>query len=1032
MMNNKILYLPDILSSGFRRPETPVQLIVLLYSATGKTWKPATPEKFPYLLIHIQEKMTQNDFRQLLGVCPSEHLLFVDLDKVAGHQISPIADLYLKQSPGKIYYGNACPAHFFRNVIDKNLKMTDPQLLNAAFLAGESALFRKTYAGSELSASPLRSIAYSLQKNFIRYRRLPGNISYPAPADTTAAPEKKYLLNYRFSLLLPFHYLISGQFFRHFLRQEDSVQRNMVCRMLMILFAVFSFIYMPYISKDFGISGDEFVDQRHAGYVLNYYLHGDKAAVNQPRTFLHFYGISMQIIAEGICQLFRAEDYFAVRHAMTAIIGACGIWFAGLLGLRWGGGLCGLLSMLLLFFTPRYFGNSMNNMKDIPFAAGYVMSAFYFIRLFDHYPCFRLRYLLGSMIGISLAFGSRSGGLMLYPYLLMYGGLFYILRTGIKEFYKFYKYRRDIGRILAVILVIFIFSYLLSIALWPYALENPVSGIAASLKQFTNFTVALRLIFEGREIMSNMVPIEYVPTFMSVGLPIVLLAGFAGYLIQLLLRRKEFTLISWFLLFAAIFPVFWVMYKNSNLYGGLRHFMFVVSIMSVVAARCWSLLIQSRYKILRLSSLLLFFILLCLPFAHMVRNHPHEYIYFNELIGGIRGAYGKFDTDYYFNSLKHATQWFKKEVKLPDDHKTIIITNLAFPLEQYFKNDTNVIVRYSRYYEKYSKDWDYAIWANEYITPYQLTHGLFPPPGAIYVPRVDGYPVGAVIKRPDKEELKAFGLFREQKFEAALAAFEQYAATHPELPEEIASKMSRLYYMTNQPGKAREYADKALKKHPLLAEALYISTLTYIQAKDYDQAMKEVRKMLESNNSSVDGHYLRALIYYHLQKYKEAVDDLNKTLALNPSHHSALSLGGEIMLLTGNHKMALSLFQRILKNKYDIKAATSVADCYCRMQNYTEMEKRLQEVLQHRPGYLPAYLVKIRSLLQQKDLKQAGHMLVQLATINDSAELFVLRSLYLTLTGHPQEARRMIDEALRIAPSDPEANALKLKMKKQE
>ena len=43
----------------------------------------------------------------------------------------------------------------------------------------------------------------------------------------------------------------------------------------------------------------------------------------------------------------------------------------GLLGMRFGGGLCGLISMLLLFFSPRFFGHSMNNLKDIPFAVGY-------------------------------------------------------------------------------------------------------------------------------------------------------------------------------------------------------------------------------------------------------------------------------------------------------------------------------------------------------------------------------------------------------------------------------------------------------------------------------------------------------------------------------------------------------------------------------------------------------------------------------------------------------------------------------------
>lgn len=40
------------------------------------------------------------------------------------------------------------------------------------------------------------------------------------------------------------------------------------------------------------------------------------------------------------------------------------------------------------------------------------------------------------------------------------------------------------------------------------------------------------------------------------------------------------------------------------------------------------------------------------PIAAMRELHPNEYIYFNELIGGLPGAYGNYDTDYYGNSYK--------------------------------------------------------------------------------------------------------------------------------------------------------------------------------------------------------------------------------------------------------------------------------------------------------------------------------------------------------------------------------------------
>jgi hypothetical protein len=42
----------------------------------------------------------------------------------------------------------------------------------------------------------------------------------------------------------------------------------------------------------------------------------------------------------------------------------------------------------------------------------------------------------------------------------------------------------------------------------------------------------------------------------------------------------------------------------------------------------------------------------------MVRLHPYQYVYFNRIVaGGLRGAAGKYETDYWGASLKEATEW---------------------------------------------------------------------------------------------------------------------------------------------------------------------------------------------------------------------------------------------------------------------------------------------------------------------------------------------------------------------------------------
>jgi hypothetical protein len=41
----------------------------------------------------------------------------------------------------------------------------------------------------------------------------------------------------------------------------------------------------------------------------------------------------------------------------------------------------------------------------------------------------------------------------------------------------------------------------------------------------------------------------------------------------------------------------------------------------------------------------------------IITYHPYQLSYFNELVGGIKGAYGKYDMDYWGISQKKAVQW---------------------------------------------------------------------------------------------------------------------------------------------------------------------------------------------------------------------------------------------------------------------------------------------------------------------------------------------------------------------------------------
>ena len=67
---------------------------------------------------------------------------------------------------------------------------------------------------------------------------------------------------------------------------------------------------------------------------------------------------------------------------------------------------------------------------------------------------------------------------------------------------------------------------------------------------------------------------------------------------------------------------------------------------------------------------------LFLPVKWVVANHPNQIVYFNEFTGGIDGAYGHYETDYYMNSIKQAFFKLAKEKDLYNTKDSVLILSL--------------------------------------------------------------------------------------------------------------------------------------------------------------------------------------------------------------------------------------------------------------------------------------------------------------------------------------------------------------------
>ena len=200
------------------------------------------------------------------------------------------------------------------------------------------------------------------------------------------------------------------------------------------------------------------------------------------------------------------------------------------------------------------------------------------------------------------------------------------------------------------------------------------------------------------------------------------------------------------------------------------------------------------------------------PGLHIIRNHPLEYIYFNEILG-VKKAYGRFETDYYLNSLKQGTEWLIENVLEDNELQNVEPLKIASnaSISYYLRNHRELATPvYTRYYDRSAFDWDYAVYFCNYIDPFQLKNGLWPPEGTIHTIDIQDIPVCAVVKRESKKDFAAIQLFQQRDLQNAIPMLEEVNLEFPRI-EYVKLRLAEAYIQVNELEKAHAIIGECLE-----------------------------------------------------------------------------------------------------------------------------------------------------------------------------------------------------------------------------
>ncbi len=414
------------------------------------------------------------------------------------------------------------------------------------------------------------------------------------------------------------------------------------------LFFLVYFIVGLFIFRDYGLSWDE--ELNRIGTALpeyNFVLHGDKESLIKSSEKYH--GPSFELLllsAERLLNITDTRPIYFLRHFITFFffyISSILLFLLSRKIFRDDG--IALICALMYILSPKIFGESFYNSKDLGFLSFFTISLYTLHRFLENKNLkngFLHALAAGFMIDIRIT------------------GILVPLITILAWFLDFIF---DGKRNLFSTRVVFVFLFYLLLQLgfiilfWPVLWLNPIHHFHEAFAQMSKYPWHGEMLFAGKIIRNDQIPWSYIPGWIAVSVPLLYSVFFVTgsvFLFARLFRIRKFIYTEYkfqFITLAlAIVPLIMVIVLHSVVYDGWRHIYFVYAPFVLVATSGVNFIYKKILPSISLRKMGTGIIAVEFLFitVYMVVDHPHQHVYFNPLARQLFSPiHLNFDADYW-------------------------------------------------------------------------------------------------------------------------------------------------------------------------------------------------------------------------------------------------------------------------------------------------------------------------------------------------------------------------------------------------
>ena len=290
--------------------------------------------------------------------------------------------------------------------------------------------------------------------------------------------------------------------------------------------------------KDFGVSMDEWELRVHGFVNLKYIMktlfdHNtielDKILpIPELSSYYGTHGAYFAVLISFIEYIFNIQDeqkvYFISHLINHLIFLLANFYFFLIIKDRFNSFAYGILGSLFLFLSPRIFGESFYNQKDILFLSIFIINLYYGVSFLKETS---IKNSILFSLTTALCIDIRIMGIILTPIVLFFTYLKYLRNKKIKILFPY--------------LLFFILAPAITILFWPFLWENPINSFIEVFQVMSNFHWGGYNLYFGEYILGSNLPWHYVFVWIAITTPIFYLFLFLIGFFSISLRiKKEF------------------------------------------------------------------------------------------------------------------------------------------------------------------------------------------------------------------------------------------------------------------------------------------------------------------------------------------------------------------------------------------------------------------------------------------------------------------------------------------------------------